>query len=440
MPNFIERIMQRREASPTQQMSGNDNKAVAANYKAEPVRIYGEQGALTVSPWFCAVKMLATTIAQNTMEYQRMIPGCHIPTYEKYMYGDGKVINFLMGDRPNPYTTAFKFWSRMAYQMINNGNGVAYVEYDERMDVKAIWNCSFAGYDYVSDRWLLTYNRPGKGPVKVEAHMEDGTIIHWPSQFLSADGFTGVGYLKYAINALSTAATNDRQAQDIAAKGGKFKILLSEDQSNTDSMFNLLSKEQRETAANQLREQISGNYDVMEVNGLIKAQIISQDANQMNLLQSRIHDSTVVAQFTGVPLPLLMINTNNTYKAPEQLRQQFYQDTIAPMLKSLEQSVGLALIHKVQYPMFRMHFNTTDMLRLDPKLMADMYEKYLQNGVICVDEWRASLGLAPLGKDKGGEQHLVSTNLQKLDDIKLGKNQAEPTQTKTQTKTDEEDE
>lgn len=430
--------IQRRELSdvPTQDCGKNAGNAVGANYTAEPVHIRGEQGALTVSPWYRAMEVLANTVGQSVMEFQRLIPGCHVPTYEKYMYGMGGRLNYLLGVQPNEMMNAMDFWKQMTIQRFNNGNGIAFIERDG-IEVVAIWLCSAASYDYLNNQYIVSYNRPGVGVVSLIADPND--IIHWRNTFSYDGGITGVGTLRYAINTLSTAATNEKQAQEIAAKGGKFKILLSEDQSNTDSMFNLLSSEQRETARKQLQDQIAGNYDVMEVNGLVKAQIISQDANQMNLLQSRIQDSTFVSQFTGVPLPLLMINANNTYKAPEQLAQQYYTHTASPMLRGAELATMKPLVSKEQYPVFRCHFNTSELMRLDPKLQMEVIKAKIESGIYCIDEARADLGMAPLGEKKGGEQHLVSTNLQKLDDIKIGKNQVEP-KAETQKSKDEEKE
>lgn len=414
--------MQHREVANSGEPKQEQRK-MGVNYTAEPVRIHGEQGALTVSPWYRAMEVLANTVGQSVMEYQRLIPGCHVPTYEKYMYGLGRKWNYLLGVQPNEMMNAMDFWKQMAIQRFNNGNGVAYIE---RVGVEpvAIWLCSAASYDYLNNQYVISYNRPGVGVVSMIARPED--VIHWRNTFSYDGGVTGVGTLRYAISALTTAATNEQQAQDIAAKGGKFKILLSEDQSNTESMLNMLSPEQREDATKQLQQQIDGNYDVLEVSGLVKAQIISQDANQMNLLQSRIHDSTVVAQFTGVPLPLLMVNANNTYKAPEQLAQQYYTHTASPMLRSAELAVMKPIVPMEHYPVLRCHFNTSELMRLDPKLQMEVIKTKIESGIYCIDEARADLGMAPLGSEKGGEQHLVSTNLQKLDEIKVGKNQIDP--------------
>lgn len=409
--------IQRRESAEAAKDACEKKEKLGANFTAEPVYVHGEQGALSVSPWYRAMEVLANSVGQAVMEFQRVRPG-HANTYEKYMYGYGKEMNYLLGVQVNPMMTSMEFLKQMTLQRGNNGAGVAYVE-REAGDVKNIWLCSAAARDFVADAYYVSYNRPGVGVVSLKAKPED--IIYWPNTFSRDGGVTGVGNLSYAIGALSTAATNEKQARDMAAKGGKFKILLSEDQSNTDSMFNLLSKEQRMEARKQLQEQISGNYDVMEVAGLVKAQIISQDANQMNLLQSRIHDSTVVAQFTGVPLPMLMINTNNTYKAPEQLRQQFYQDTVAPMLKSFEMAVQRTLVPKEQAHVFRCHFNTDELMRLDPKGQMELFKMQLETGVLCVNEVRERLNMPAI---EGGDQHLVSTNLQKIDEIKVGKNQA----------------
>ena len=193
---------------------------LGANFTAEPVYVGGEQGALAVSPWYRAAEVLANSVGQAVMEFQRLRPG-HSNTYEKYTYGHGKRMNYLLGVQPNPMMTAMDFWKQITLQRFNQGNGVAYVE-RELGEPIAIWLCSAASYDYLNDQYVVSYNRPGVGVVSLIAKPED--VIHWRNTFSQDGGVTGVGTLRYAIGALSTAATNEKQARDMAAKGGKFKI------------------------------------------------------------------------------------------------------------------------------------------------------------------------------------------------------------------------
>jgi len=122
-----------------------------------------------------------------------------------------------------------------------------------------------------------------------------------------------------------------------------------------------------------------------------------------------------------VPLVLLMDYTNNTYKAPEQAMQAFLQHTIAPMARDLEQEFNAKLVGPAAFPTLRYAFNEDSLMRLDPKGRIEIAKIQLETGIKCVNELRAEYDLPAIGAE--GDRHLVSTNLQPLDDLKVGKNQ-----------------
>lgn len=407
-----------REAPAQPQGNGCDcqqKKVRSADFADKSVRVNSQEKALAVSAWYCGLARKANIFAQLILEYQKHNDKAHGDNYEVYRYADAKNMNYLVQVRPNPLMTASELWAQAVIDREVYGNAIIYVERDEYGEVKYLWLCNSATLDIARMTYLITYNLPYVGPISKEVPERD--IIHWANTYRRSDKVTGMGTLRYAAQSLSTAATNDKQTLESAAKGGRYKVILKEEQ-QPDFALNLLNKEQREGAKDDFQEQLSSGADVIAYNGLMDAKVISQTNNDLSLLDMRKFDVPTVARFLQVPLVLLMDYTNNTYKAPEQAMQAFLQHTIGPMARELEMEFNSKLVGKEAFLTLRFHFNDKELTRLDPKGRMEIAKMQLECGIKCVNELRAEFDLPAL--EEYGDRHLVSTNLQPLDDLKVG--------------------
>lgn len=413
----------KREAVPTPSDEGKSPTAQGGSFSSQAVVVKTAENALHVSPWYRAGEVLSKTMAQMVLEYQKKNDKAHGNHFEQDVRSsEAKHLNYIFQMQPNPTMTAEQWLTQMTLERMHEGNAVSWIERDKLTDeVKHIWMCTSAYLSFSKDGliYTLTYNSP-YGPVtKSGVPAED--VIHWRNTYSNDGGLTGISNLHFAEQALSTAATNNKQAKEIAAKGGKLKLLLTEDKSNSTFGLKKLNKDQQNKQRDNLQDALNEGKDVLLMSGLMDSKVISQDATQMQLLQNRQHDTQVVAQFTGVPLVLLMDYTNNTYKAPEQAMQAFLQHTIAPMARSLEQELTSKIIGEYGYPSHRFKFNDDALMRLDPMGRARLAEFDLKNGTKCVNELRAERDLPAI---EGGDNHFISTNLQMVEHPKVTTSQA----------------
>lgn len=407
--------IQRRESAQTEEAQ----QPIGGSYASDSVQVSGQNSALGVSAWYCGLAVKAETFAQLVIEYQKKNSETRGGNYELYTRGEGRVINYLLQVQPNPLMTATQMMKQAAIQREVYGNAVIYVERDGYREVSALWLCSSATLDVTTMEYTITYNAPG-GVKMLTVGAED--VIHWRNTYSDDYGLTGLGTLRYASRALSIAATNDKQALDIAAKGGKYKILLKEEQ-RPEFALNLLNKDQRTNERDNFQRALDEGRDVISYPGVLDVTTISQSAAEMNLLQSRGFDTQSMARYLRVPLVLLFDYTNNTYKAPEQAMQAFLQHTIGPMARDMESEMNAKLLGARAYPTLRFHANDNSLMRLDPKGRMEISKMQVESGIRSVNELRAQYDLPSLGAH--GDRHLVSTNLQPLDDLKVGKNQSD---------------
>lgn len=409
MNNFFNKML-RREA-PIASASESQSSMTGGSFRGRTVNIGSPDAALSVSAWYRASEVLSTTMSMLRMEFQKY-DGKHGKNWklcEEEMLGFDH-LNYLLQVQPNPTMTAGKLWMMMTLARMNEGNAVAYIERDSVLQISAIWLCSSAVLNLQNFSYTLTYNTPWGQ--RTAHNVDSGDVIHWRNTFSNDYGLTGISTLQYAKSDLSTAATNNSQAKDIASKGGKHKIILTEkEQPGGMQVLNLLNKDQKTKQQEDLQQALDNGKDVLLMSGMMSAQVISQDAQAQQLLESRKFDVAAISRFTGVPPVLLMDYTNNTYKAPEQAMTAFFQHTISPMAEDLEREINVKLIGERLYRLYRFHFNEEALLRLDPLGRANLGKVLLETGVKCVNELRHDNNLPEV---EGGDTHYLSTNLQPL--------------------------
>ena len=382
------------------------------NYPDNGITIYSNRQALSVSAWHCAQERLCNTMAQVRIRYQRRNSRAHGGNYDTDMSAQGRHLNYLLSVQPNPCMTISEFLKQLTLQRFVEGNGVVYIERDPlTIEVRNLWLCHTASYSPSDNAYFITYNRYGQ-LISKKVSAED--VLHWRNTFSDDYGMTGIGTLTFAAQALSLAATNDQQAMEISSKGGKLKLLITEDNKRERvPVSKTLNQAQRTKQQDNLQRDLDNGKDVLLLSGNMSVTVISQSAENQQLLETRKFDIPTVARFTGVPPQMLMDYANNSYKAPDQAAQDFILRTIAPMLSSLLSEMNAKLIGEAGYPNARFYADTDELLLIDPKTKADIAAAWIQAGIMCPNELRRTYNLPDIAD---GDRHYVSANLKPLNE------------------------
>jgi HK97 family phage portal protein len=156
--------------------------------------------------------------------------------------------------------------------------------------------------------------------------------------------------------------------------------------------------------------------DVVIIPNVANVTPISQNAQQMELMESRKFSVREIARMTGVPPILLMDDSNSSYKSPEAATQEFLLRTIQPAIREWENELDSKLLTPQEYGRRRFHVCEQSLLRLDPKGQADLYKTLLEIGVTSPDELRYKYDLPSI---LNGDKHYISTNLAEVGSEKL---------------------
>lgn len=418
---------------------GGDNKGTnSANGAALPDMVSYVRtirAALEIPALKRSLAARMNTMGMIVMRYQVM-DDAHGGNYIDYMREEGKVINYLLSKRPNPVMNAVDFWKQVEFHVATEGNAVAYVKRDANDNIKAVYLCTSASVVPLTMQYKVTYQSE-RGPRYAELDMED--VAHFKSDVLSDDGLYGIGPVQLAFPTLTLAATNNRRALRIASKGGDMKYLVSEDNKNQQvGATRRLTKEQKESATKSLQDQMNDPENTVYLySNLMSVEPIT-DPNSMQILaEMRKMDVLDIARHMDVPPFIAFDYTNNTYKAPDQGNQELLSRFVLPRMAAIVSELESKIIGMGGYGRFRFYMDASALTALDLKTRSEIAKTLTEIGVWCVNESRHEFNLPALDEKKGGDQHLVSTNLQKLDDIKLGKNQAQPASNANANKEDE---
>ena len=417
MDNFFAHMFRRETPVPDsltpEKTADQPPQARSGNYGKRIVSVRGQKAALSIAAFHRALEIRATTMGQLIMEYQRRsaVGGNFVP----FLHGPAAKLNWLLQVRPNPLMSATVLMQQAEIERVMRGNAYIYIERDPSTgEVKQLWLAQSGGYDHATDTYALSYNVPGGVANVTAAPASD--VIHIPNTFRLPGGLQGIPTLVYAERTLSIAATNDVETLNNASKGGKMKILLQEDKEKGFGVGGRAKASEIRKAARTLQDDLDQGDDVISVNNVLQASVISQNAEQMQLIEQRGFSVAEIARLMGVPKPLLMDDSNSSYKTPEAALQSFMTYTIQPAIGLWEDELNAKLLNEYDFGRRRIHLCERNLRRLDPTAQANLDKLHLETGVCSVNELRAAHDMPTI---EGGDAHYVSTNLAEVGSEKL---------------------
>ena len=375
------------------------------NYEVNIVRPYG-RSSLLIPTWTRCVTLIMQTMGQMLTQYQRM--NGEGGNFVEDRYGKNGYLNYLLQVRPNPMMTASQMQEQIEYRKIYYGNAYVYIERGADGYPVNLWLCTGGGYDPLSNRYNLVYNSDRGPRMKVECDARD--VLHFKNVFLTDDYYMGIPTIDYAFKALSIAATGDEQALQDMAKGGKMKLIIGEEKPATGGgtlAFGRFDKQQVNKYADEIQERLLSN-DVIALQNLDKVQVISQTAQQLQLLEQRGYSDEALCRLMGVPKIIAIVGDGGgNYRMPEHATQEFLLRSIQPRIREMEDEWNSKLLDPGDFGKRRIHVCELALKRLDAKGQAEIDKLHLESGW-SVNEIRSQYDLPNI---PDGDDHYVSMNL-----------------------------
>ena len=400
--------------APATPATGQQNDEVkTASYEENVVRVTRPNQSLTISAVYRAVELKAKTIGQMEMQYQRKDSqgGNFVPS----MYGEGRILNWLLQKRANPLMTGSELFQQMSINRELMGNAFVYIERDDREVPVNLWLAWCGGFNPMNNTYTLTYNTEYGMRTRFQEPAEN--VIHWRNTFRHPDGYMGIPTHIYAIQTLSQIATQKQLATETAAKGGRMKLLIGEEKQVTPGgtfTAGQFSKDAMQKYADELNDRIYVK-DVTALHGLDKVINISMTSQDMQMFEMLGFSMDDCARYYGTPRPLLMLDTNSHYNDYTNATMEYLQRTIAPLARELEDLFYNKFLDVGDFGNRRFHMCELPLLRMDLEKQAKVDQLHLQMGWT-VNEIRNQYDMPAI---ENGDIPYVSTNLARLGSAKL---------------------
>ena len=359
------------------------------------------RSSLLVPAWYRGVSLIMQTMGQMVTQED--------------LYGKNGDLNYLLQVRPNPMMTASQMQEQIEYRKIYYGNAYVYIDRGVDGYPRYLWLCTGGGYNPLDDTYTLVYNSD-RGP-RMKIQTSSRNVLHFKNVFMTKDYYMGIPTLDFAFKALSIAATADEQALQDVAKGGRHKVLIQEQQQPNVGTRGRANQKELRAMRDQFAKDWAAN-DVSVLDNVATPTIISQTAQQLQLLENRSFQVSDLARILGIPRIMMMEDSGSSYKMPEHATQEFMLRTIQPRIREWEDEFNSKLLESGDFGKRRIHVCELPLRRLDAKGQAEIDKLHLEAGW-SPNELRSQYDLPNIPE---GDAHYVSTNLAEVGSEKLRTN------------------
>lgn len=273
----------------------------------------------------------------------------------------------MLHDQPNPVTSAHRFWSTVAAQMLLWGNAYIYKERsrDALEEVESLWLLDPAEVVVNWNGRVKSFTLPG--PPQKTFSLDE--VLHIPA--FSLDGIYGCSRITYCRQTLGTALARAEFEGSFYRQGARIPgVLEHPGRLGKDGIKNLAESFSRWHGGSGDKHKVPVLEEGMHFNG------ISMPMQDMQFIESQRLSLTEIAIIFNLPPAYLGGTTGDslTYATTESNQIQFAQLAIVPLTNAIAKALSgdpAILPWNVMYAEFVLE----GLLRADMKTRAEYWEK-----------------------------------------------------------------
>lgn len=310
--------------------------------------------------------------------------------------------------RPNPYMSAFDFWKVIEAQCCLYGNGYANIEYDRKGKVVGLWPMDSSRVKVVvdDDTSLSGIAMSGsKVAYKVDLGYEQrklstDEVLHFKGG-ITLDGLVGLSPLDWLKGTLENGASANKFVNNFYKQGLQVKGLVQY-VGDLDEKAKRNFREKFESMSSGLNN--SHRIALLPVG--YQFQPISISMHDAQFLENNQLTIRQIASAYGIKMHQLNDLTRATHSNVAEQQNEFYTDTLQPILTMYEQELTYKLLldEEIEEGYF-FRFNIDAILRSDLKTRYEAYRIGVQGGFLKPNEARGKENLPPA---EGGDELIVN--------------------------------
>lgn len=316
-----------------------------------------------------------------------------------YSYRNGKLVTptpqILV--RPNPPETRMETISAMAAALLIHGNYIAV------LGEPGVNGLPDNFYPVAPDR-VHVVRENGRMIYKIDDRTYDQSEILHIKNFSVPGSVVGIGILGAQKQAIGKSiAINEYAARYFDGGVIPTAVLKS---ANPD-----LTQEEADAMKSSWMSMYAGrNRAPVVMNASTEFQVLSNNAQESQLLESQVNDLTTAANILGLPAYYLgSPNSSRTYSNVEQENLQLVRWSIQPIAQRIEESLSDLLVRGQNAK-----FNYDSLLRTDTKSRYEAHAIAIGSGFLTIDEVRAMEQRDPVDEDEDIEE-IDSPDINEID-------------------------
>ena len=348
-----------------------------------------QKDSMSLSAIFSATEMICSTLAE-------------IPILVKRIGENGKkeidLDNPIMIALDNALVSKFTMIKCSLRDMYITGNGFIYIKRRSGV-VTGLQYCPASTvtitYNYITQKLFYTVVSEG-----VSKKVMPKDMIHFVK--VTNDGVQGIGILHYAKNAIQLSEFTEDAATNYFASGCNIKGVLK-----TNGPLN---PKQRKDVLNDWsntygNEGTSKSGGIVALPGNMEFQQVSNNANDAQLLETRLFNLQEIARFFNISPVMLGDLSHSSYSTIEATNLQFLTQTLQPIISLMEHELNRKLLSDEERKTYVIDIDESYLLKGDKSATATYYGTLVDKGIISINEARYQLGLSPV--EGGDELHVA---------------------------------
>jgi len=385
MANIFQRIFSGKPAEtpkPQEERSIYQDYGLGYNTSSS----YSNSRAMKISTAFACTNILSNSVALLPIKVTKFVDGKRVSVKHPLE----KILNLT----PNQKYNKFNFFKLLIESVILNGNGYAYIERDERLNVKAL---------HLIDPAYVTPMPQEDGTVKyivagMDTAVDAMNMIHL---FQHCDEmYNGISVIKYASMSLQSAWDKEVHSDAFYAGGAGLMGVIKASAPLTAAQ----KKEIAESWERSMAKTANGGVAILPQG--LDFQAISVSPEDAQLLESMQYDVISICRFFNVSPLKVFDYSHMSYSSLEQVSLSFLQESVLPYTQLIEDEFNKKIFRPSEVGNLAIDFDYASIMTADKKTEAEYYRTLITNGLATVNECRERLGLPNLDGDAYNDTYM----------------------------------
>lgn len=399
----------KRSKKTTQRAQRGADPYVLANTMGDVSEIWGssdgvsEQTAVRIATVFRCADIVSSSVAGLGINVMRrrevLVDGME---YTLFSVDESHPLHYLLNEAPNSRLTAFDLMKNTVLDILLRGNAYLLPEYS-RGEVRRLLllEAGSVSYDVGLNKYAVNDNTN-----HIHGEFDADEIIHLRNFSLDG-GYTGSSTIAYAGRVLQIGMKTDELQIDNFKPGSTTRGFVSGDNTVTQG-FGQLQDDQLEKVSERVEAELRSGKRIFQLSGAMRFNQLSLSPTDLQLLDSKKFNVLEICRFFGVHPDKVFAQTSTNYKASENSQTVYMTDTLAPLLRKIENELKVKLIDRAVASHYKIKFNLEDYYQSDVIAEADYFTKMVQAGGMTPNEVRLRKGRTPLA---GGNELFISCNV-----------------------------